>query len=101
MGGRCSRKANVSIDPRLLDVHSALDALPRLPLGHEQKSTPEQARATGTKTYGPSFVALPAAANPDQPVQTKFTSVKTKSPDLRLAGADRFDIDGDRHRNGR
>jgi integrase/transcriptional regulator with XRE-family HTH domain len=67
-----SLTANVYTDPKLLDVHGALDALPRLPLDSEQSSMPERARATGTGTYGRSSVALP----PDKGGQSAANAVK-------------------------
>jgi integrase len=56
--------ANVYTDPKLLDVHGALDALPMLPLDTGPKIEREQARATGTDTYGRCAVALPVALPP-------------------------------------
>jgi hypothetical protein len=61
-----SLTANVYTDPKLLDVAGALDALPTLPLGTGQNPAPEQARATGTETYGRSSVALPVALTHDK-----------------------------------
>jgi integrase len=45
--------ANVYVDPRLLDVHGALDVLPTPSLGEGPAGEREKARATGT--YGRSF----------------------------------------------
>src|SRR4029450_12170151 len=60
-----SLTANVYTDPKLLDVHGALDALPRLPLHTHKNPTPEQARGTGFGSYVRSSVALPVALNAD------------------------------------
>src|SRR5262249_9767531 len=49
--GQPSLTANVYTDPKLLDVHGALDALPSLPLSSEQSDNQERLRATGTDTY--------------------------------------------------
>jgi hypothetical protein len=43
--------ANVYTDPRLLDVHGALDALPSLPLDAEPAADRERLRATGTDDH--------------------------------------------------
>ena len=51
--------ANVYTDPKLLDVHGALDALPSLPLDAGPTGRARAARATGTETYARSFVAPP------------------------------------------
>jgi hypothetical protein len=89
-----SLTANVYTDPRLLDVHGALDALPSLPLGSEQTAMRERARATGTETYGDCSVALPIALTPDKPGQAVATAVKMISPGLSSAGADRSIVSG-------
>jgi Phage integrase family len=39
---------NVYTDPKLLDVHGALDSLPSLPISHSPFKAPETVRATGT-----------------------------------------------------
>jgi len=51
---------NVYTDPRLLDVHGALDALPTLSLGEQPNCQPAQVRATGTddvtaRQFAPAF----------------------------------------------
>ena len=53
--------ANVYTDPKLLDVHGALDALPPLPLD----PAPKRQRATGTAGSGREFV-LGFVLTPDQ-----------------------------------
>ncbi len=63
-------------DPKLLDVRSALDALPALPLdgtGREQ----EVLRATGTGEKGAGAVAPPVAPTSDKRVQTGAIPSKT------------------------
>ncbi len=62
--------ANVYTDPRLLDVHGALDALPKLPLDADPEPARERARATGTETYGIRPLALPLALDGDKPGQS-------------------------------
>ena len=59
--------ANVYTDPKLLDVHGALDALPSLPLDAGPNAERERARATGTETYDRRAVALPVALTGDKP----------------------------------
>jgi integrase len=48
-------------DPRLLDVHGALDALPGLPLDIDPHAGREALRATGTEGCGSGSVALDVA----------------------------------------
>jgi len=66
---------NTYTDPKLLDVHGALDALPSLPL-----STPagESKRATGTTDDAPKFAVGFAVKSdkPCKPSQTLTTTVK-------------------------
>ncbi len=54
--------ANVYTDPRLLDVHSALDALPMLPLDSSPIKNRQTMRATGTDGRGSNLVAATVAA---------------------------------------
>ena len=59
--------ANVYTDPRLLDVHSALDALPMLPLDSSPIKNTQAMRATGTDEKPSNLVAptvAPAVALP-------------------------------------
>ena len=59
--------ANVYTDPRLLDVHSALDALPMLPLDSSPIKNTQVMRATGTDGKPSNLVAptvAPAVALP-------------------------------------
>ncbi len=62
--------ANVYTDPKLLDVHGALDALPSLPLGEGPTVERERARATGTDAHGPCAVAPLVALNRGNERQT-------------------------------
>ena len=78
-----SLTANVYTDPKLLDVHGALDALPKLPLDVRQNAS-----AAATGTYGRFSVALSVAPNGGNEGQTESIPDKTNGPDLRLAGAD-------------
>jgi hypothetical protein len=55
--------AMIYTDPRLLDVHGALDALPGLPLNADPNSDLERQRATGTDAPDRTFVALSVALN--------------------------------------
>jgi integrase len=59
--------ANVYTDPKLLDVHGALDALPSLPLDAGSGAERESVRATGTDTYGVPKFAPEFAPTPDKP----------------------------------
>jgi hypothetical protein len=54
----------VYTDPKLLDVHGALDALPELPLGARQTDMRESAKATGPTGMTPSQFARQFAGNP-------------------------------------
>jgi integrase len=84
-----SLTANVYTDPKLLDVHGALDALPSLPLDTGQTPIQERARATGTDTYGQSSVALSVALTPDNRGEIGLNAGKTASraPESRRAGS--------------
>src|SRR5262249_46198169 len=59
--------ANVYTDPKLLDVHGALDALPSPPLDPGQDPGRERLRATGTETCDASRFALEFALTDDKP----------------------------------
>jgi hypothetical protein len=63
---------NTYTDPKLLDVHGALDALPRLPL---DKAAPESEAKTGTdngaRTFAPAFAPKALKSG-----QTLATTVK-------------------------
>jgi len=52
---------NVYTDPKLLDVHGALDALPELSLKTDPRTERIAVRATGTDSNRPSLVAPPVA----------------------------------------
>src|SRR5262249_26602773 len=85
-----SLTANVYTDPKLLDVHGALDSLPNLPLDSGSSPCRERARASGTGTYDRCSVAL----TPNKGSQTVSTGVKTNSPDLALVEADTIAVSG-------
>ena len=58
--------ANVDTDPRLVEVHSALDALPMLPLDSSPIKNTQTMRATGTDGFkGSNLVAPTVALNAD------------------------------------
>ena len=57
--------ANVYTDPRLLDVHSALDALPMLPLNSSPIQNTQTMRITGTDAKPSSLVVPLVASNAD------------------------------------
>jgi Phage integrase family len=82
-----SLTASVYTDPRLLDVHGALDALPSLPLSQDPDAERERVQAASTGTYGEPFVALPVALPDDKRCKTVVIADKTKSPDHPSAGA--------------
>src|SRR5207253_9283171 len=56
---------NVYTDPRLLDVHHAVETLPALPLYSGQSTMPNVARATGTDDLPLCAVAPAVAPTPD------------------------------------
>jgi integrase len=87
-----SLTANVYTDPKLLDVHGALDALPRLPLGSEQSDNQERLRATGTDTYGRSSVALSVALTPDNRGANVTNVDKTAVETPNSIGPARLDV---------
>ena len=78
--------ANVYTDPRLLDVHGALDALPNLPLDVGRDSAQEQARYVATGTYDQSAVALAVAQTGDKPRQAVCIGGQTTTAALEVAG---------------
>ena len=53
--------ANVYCDPHILDVHSALDALPKLPLDASPTTNTQTMQATGTDGRGSQLVAATVA----------------------------------------
>jgi Phage integrase family len=71
-----SLTANVYTDPKLLDVHGALDALPNLPLDAGPIVEQERLRATGTESYARSFVAPAVALTDDKRGQTERNADK-------------------------
>src|SRR5260370_743286 len=73
-------------DPRLLDIHGAVDVLPALPLSGGQGNIPNVAKATGTDTL-PTFAVAPAVAPP-----TDFSSKSESIPGHRSAFADLAEI---------
>ena len=54
--------ANVYCDPFVLDVHSALDALPKLPLDSSSIKNTQTMRATGTDDFSVSILVAPLVA---------------------------------------
>ena len=68
---------NVYTDPKLLDVHGALDSLPALPLNTERQSMREVAKATGTDDLPTSPLAPVLAPNPDFPCKSESFTVKS------------------------
>lgn len=54
--------ANVDYDPVVLDVHSALDALPKLPPDSTPMDDSQTMRATGTDAAWPTNLVAPAVA---------------------------------------
>ena len=69
---------NVYTDPKLLDVHGALDSLPALSLDGERRSIPQTAKATGTDDL-PASPFAPAFA-PTTVKPCKSGSIADKSP---------------------
>ena len=74
---------NAYTDPKLLDVHGALDALPLLPLDAERNATKTRLQATGTDANSTSQFAPAFAPNTDKSTQ------KGSIPDKRDARANR------------
>ncbi|CAN5891818.1 site-specific integrase [soil metagenome] len=70
--------ANVYTDPKLLDIHGALDALPSLKLPDDLDT--EALRATGTTASDPSFVAPLVALTHGNEGQTAAMPDKMNSP---------------------
>ncbi len=89
-----SLTANVYTDPRLLDVHGALDSLPSLPLEADPRLDREQARAVATGTYGDSAVALFVALPADKQAKSGGIPGKTKNPGLSSTGVPSIDLTG-------
>jgi integrase len=88
--------ANVYTDPKLLDVHGALDALPSLPLDAGPGADRERVRATGTDTYDVPKFAPEFAPNGDKPGQTVSFPGKNRMDALRTADVDAFAASADR-----
>ena len=61
---------NVYTDPKLLDVHGALEALPELSLDTARKDISDAVKATGTTGMPLSQFARQFAVNPCKPMQT-------------------------------
>ena len=68
---------NVYTDPRLLDVHAAVELLPSLPLVAGPKTEPLAAKATGTEDSRRSALAPTLAPTADKWVQKPSFAVKT------------------------
>jgi len=77
---------NVYTDPRLLDVHGAVDVLPALPLSGGQADIPNVAKATGTDSL-PTCAVAPVVA-----LTTDFSSKSGSIPVKRSAFADLAEI---------
>jgi integrase len=82
-----SLTANVYTDPKLLDVHGALDALPKLPLDTDPIAEPERLRATGTDGHGRPSVALAD----DNRTETELIGDKTRAESPNSIGPTRLD----------
>ena len=87
-----SLTANVYTDPRLLDVHGALDALPNLPLEPAPDKQQSKVPAVATGTYAVPPVALPVAGTGDNPGQSGAFTVKMNSPGHSSTGAARLSL---------
>ena len=72
---------NVYTEPKLLDVHGALDALPQMPLDKEPKSQTIVVKATGTEDLTSSPLAPTLA--PDSDNRSKSGSIADKTVALR------------------
>ncbi len=86
-----SLTANVYTDPKLLDVHGALDALPNLPLDAGPVVEQERLRATGTESYARSFVAPSVALTVDKRGQTERNADKMAVDSASATGSTRHD----------
>ncbi len=72
-----SLTANVYTDPRLLDVHGALDSLPALPLADGPETGRESVRATGTddhRSVAPNWCK-------GSPAETRQAKTKAEPPE--------------------
>jgi integrase len=79
---------NVYTDPRLLDVHGALDALPTLPLAEGPETGRESLRATGTAD-GPLAPPLaPTAGNREHTGAFPVTPIDTPTISMELMASD-------------
>jgi integrase len=85
-----SLTANVYTDPKLLDVHGALDALPNLSFDCPSTPEREQARATATGTCGDGDVALRVALPVDKSVEMVVSPDKTKAEPPNFLGPPRL-----------
>jgi integrase len=90
-----SLTANVYTDPKLLDVAGALDALPSLPLDTMSNTSREQARATGSGTYGGLSVALPVALIHGNGRGTESNADKTGAESTNPFGASGLALSAD------
>ena len=79
--------ANVYCDPFVLDVHSALDALPRLPLDSSPIKETQPMRATGTDDFNGSNLVAPAVA-PTHDFSSPIASSRGKMPTQRASHDD-------------
>lgn len=70
---------NVYTDPKLLDVHGAVESLPTLNLDAEHEPTQATLRATGTNDFRQSYVAPTVAPN-------LYKSCQNESFPVKLAG---------------
>jgi integrase len=67
---------NVYTDPKLLDVHGALDSLPSLPISSSPFKAPETIKATGTNDLGQNQFAPAFAPTTGNQIQTLTTHGK-------------------------
>jgi hypothetical protein len=80
-----SLTANVYTDPKLLDVHGALDSLPSLPLDAGPIAERGRARAAATGTYDHRGVALLVALTDDKRSKTVVDDDKMSGDTLASA----------------
>ena len=81
----------VYTDPKLLDIHGALDVLPALPLDDASASEQILAKATGTDDLPRSEFAPAFAPTPDKSSKSVTIAVKTAVEQVEQIGVSRDD----------
>ncbi len=85
---------NAYTDPKLLDVHGALESLPLLPLGDAQQSECRSVKATGAHDLPASQFAPGFAPTRDKPSKSVTTAVKMAIEQAEEFGRPCDDVSG-------